>query len=103
MAARADFVWMDGEFVPWADAKIHVSADIVQRGAAVFEGMRAYWSASERELYIFRNAEHLRRLRQSAKIMRLSIPYDDAQLTDVFIELMKRNRFTDGVYFRPIV
>lgn len=103
MPKTADYVWMDGEIVPWANAKIHVSADAVIRGANVFEGMRAYWSDKERQLYIFRNEEHLRRLRQSAKIMRMSIPYTDAELTRAFIELIKRNRFTDNVHFRPVV
>jgi branched-chain amino acid aminotransferase len=103
MASTADFVWMDGEIVPWSDARIHVSADAVLRGANVFEGMRAYWHPEERQLYIFRNEEHLRRLRQSAKIMRMSIPYTDEQLTRAFIDLIRKNRFTDNVHFRPVV
>jgi branched-chain amino acid aminotransferase len=103
MANTAEFVWMDGEVVPWRDARIHVSADAVLRGANVFEGMRAYWEATERQLYIFRNEEHLRRLRQSAKIMRMTIPYTDKELTQAFIDLIKRNRFTDNVHFRPVV
>ncbi|CAE6737831.1 branched-chain amino acid transaminase [Paraburkholderia aspalathi] len=103
MASTADFVWMDGEIVPWANAQIHVSAEAVLRGANVFEGMRAYWNSDERQLYIFRNEEHLRRLRQSAKIMRMSIPYTDEQFTQAFIDLIRKNRFTDNVHFRPVV
>jgi branched-chain amino acid aminotransferase len=103
MVKAADYVWFDGAIVPWADAKIHVSAETVLRGANVFEGMRAYWNEEERQLYIFRNEEHLRRLRQSAKIMRMSIPYDDEALTRAFIDLIRRNRFTDSVHFRPVV
>lgn len=103
MASSAEYVWMDGEIVPWNDARIHVSADAVLRGASIFEGMRAYWHVGERQLYIFRNEEHLRRLRQSAKIMRMSIPYTDEQLTESFISLIRKNRFTDNVHFRPVV
>jgi branched-chain amino acid aminotransferase len=102
MAKTADFVWMDGQVVPWADAKIHVSADAVLRAANVFEGMRAYWNEQEQQLYIFRNKEHLRRLRQSAKIMRMSIPYNDEELTSAFIDLIRQNRFKDSVHFRPV-
>ena len=102
MAKSADYVWLDGEIVPWENAKIHVSAEAVIRGANVFEGMRAYWNETERQLYIFRNQEHLRRLRQSAKIMRMSMPYTDVELTRAFIDLIKRNRFTDNVHFRPV-
>lgn len=103
MASTADFVWMDGHVVPWNDARIHVSADAVLRGANVFEGMRAYWHAGERQLYMFKTAEHLRRLRQSAKIMRMSIPYSDEELTQAFLDLIRANRFTDNVHFRPVV
>ena len=103
MGSTADFVWMDGHVVAWDDARIHVSADAVLRGANIFEGMRAYWNAGERQLYIFKNAEHLRRLRQSAKIMRMSIPYSDEELTQAFLDLIRANRFTDNVHFRPVV
>lgn len=103
MASSAEFVWMDGSVVPWADARIHVSADAVLRGANIFEGMRAYWDDGERQLHIFRNAEHLRRLRQSAKIMRMSISYSDEELTQAFMDLIRQNRFTDNVHFRPVV
>ena len=103
MASTADFVWMDGHIVPWADARIHVSADAVLRGANIFEGMRAYWNEGERQLYVFKNTEHLRRLRQSAKIMRMSIPYSDEELTQAFLDLIRKNRFTDNVHFRPVV
>jgi branched-chain amino acid aminotransferase len=103
MANSADFVWMDGEIVPWERATIHVSAETVLRGANVFEGMRAYWRPDRDQLYIFRIEDHLRRLRQSAKIMRMTIPYSDAELTAAFIELIQRNRFRDNVHFRPVV
>lgn len=100
---RAEYIWLDGEIVPWAEAKIHVATEAVLRGENVFEGVRAYWNDEEQELYIFRNAEHLRRLRQSAKIMRMTIPYSDEELTAAFIELLRRNQFRDNVHFRPVV
>lgn len=103
MANSADFVWMDGRLVPWAQATVHVSAETVLRGANVFEGMRAYWRPDGQQLSIFRTADHLRRLRQSAKIMRMTIPYSDAELTAAFVELIQRNGFRDNVHFRPVV
>jgi branched-chain amino acid aminotransferase len=102
MAGSADFIWMNGKVIPWQDAKIHVSAEGLLRGANVFEGMRAYWNDAERELYIFRNAEHLKRFRQSMWIMRLSVPYDDAAFTAAFISLFRANKFAEGVHFRPV-
>ena len=103
MAGSADFVWKDGRLVPWDQATVHVSAETVLRGANVFEGMRAYWSEAEQELYIFKNQEHLRRLRQSCKIMRMTVPYSDDEFTQAFIDLMRANKFTSGVHFRPVV
>jgi branched-chain amino acid aminotransferase len=94
---------MNGQIVPWDDAKLHVASDAVLRGENVFEGVRAYWNEDERELYIFKNDEHLRRLRQSARVMRLRIPYSDQELTRAFLELLRRNEFSNTVHFRPVV
>ena len=100
---QADYIWMNGEMVPWAEAKIHVATDAVLRGENVFEGIRAYWNEDEEESYIFKNPEHLRRLRQSAKVMRMRIPYSDEELTQGFIELLRKNSFTSAVHLRPVV
>jgi branched-chain amino acid aminotransferase len=102
MAPKSDYVWMDGEIVPWADAKIHVSSDALLRGANVFEGERAYWSEPHQQLYMFRHPEHLHRLRQSAHVMRMSLPYSDEELTQGCIELLRRNGWRDSVHFRTV-
>lgn len=103
MVTNPNFAWMDGSLVPWERATIHVSAETVLRAANVFEGMRAYPNEDGSNLNIFRNSEHLRRLRQSAKVMRMSIPYSDDQLTNAFVELIRANGYTDNVHFRPVV
>lgn len=97
------YAWLDGEIVAWENATVHVSTDLVLRGANVFEGMRGYWNEDEEEMYIFRNAEHLKRLRDSCKIMRMSLPYSDEELTQAFKELIQKNGFKGGVHFRPVV
>ena len=99
---KAEYIWMNGEILPWQEAKIHVATDAVLRGANVFEGIRAYWNEDEEELYIFRNAEHLRRLRQSCKVMRMQLPYSDEELTRAFVELLRKNSFNTTVHFRPV-
>ncbi|MBV8766563.1 MAG: hypothetical protein JOZ66_16770, partial [Hyphomicrobiales bacterium] len=53
-ADKSDYVWMDGRIVPWEKATIHVSSEAVLRAASIFEGMRAYWSDRDKELYIFK-------------------------------------------------
>jgi branched-chain amino acid aminotransferase len=102
-ATKADFVWMDGKVVPWSQGMIHVSSEAVLRGASIFEGVRAYWNKEEEQLFIFKNEEHLRRLRKSAKIMRLSIPFSDAELAQGFIDLLRALDYRSGVHFRPVV
>ena len=62
MAEHPKYVWMNGEYIPWEDAKIHVTTEAVAFGSSVFEGLRAYWNDSEEQLYIFRLDDHLRRL-----------------------------------------
>lgn len=95
------YLWLDGKIVGWKDGTIHVASEAIVRGASVFEGVRAY--GGDDDLYIFKNQEHLDRLRQSARIMRMSIPYSDAELTAAFKELLRVNRFRDNVHFRPTV
>lgn len=94
------FVWFDGAVVPWDQARIHVSTAAVLRGATVFEGVRAYWNADEQDLYIFRNEDHLARLRRSAKIMRMAVPWTDAELTQAELDVLRANRFQETVWFR---
>lgn len=103
MSNDPEFAWMNGQIVAWKNATVHVSTDLVLRGANVFEGMRAYWNEVEQQLYIFKNGEHLKRLRQSAKIMRMTIPYDDDELTNAFVDLIRANNWKEGVHFRPVV
>jgi branched-chain amino acid aminotransferase len=103
MAKTAPFVWLDGKLVPWGQATMHVATECVLRGENVFEGVRAYWSESEQELFLFRHAEHIARLRQGAKIMRMSIPYTDAQIEAASLELIRACGYRGQVHYRPVV
>jgi branched-chain amino acid aminotransferase len=94
---------MNGEFVPWEEARVHVSSSCVTLGSRVFEGMRAYWNDSQEQLYIFRSAEHLKRLYQSAKIMRMSPAYSGSQLESAYVELLVKNNYRQDVHFTPAI
>ncbi len=100
MATSPKFLWFNGAVVPWEEAKVHVSTATVLRGANVFEGVRAYWNADERELYIFRNDEHMARLWNSSKIMRMTVPWTKEELTRAQIEVIRANAFEGTVWFR---
>jgi branched-chain amino acid aminotransferase len=88
-------IWMNGEFIPWKDAKIHVLTHGLHYASAVFEGERAYGGR------VFKLTEHNQRLHDSATILGFKIPYTVAELDAATVELLKRQGFSDA-YVRPI-
>ncbi|MFB8344584.1 branched-chain amino acid transaminase [Brucella cytisi] len=96
-------VYLDGEFVPWDDAKIHVFTPAVKYGAAVFEGIRGYWNADIEKMYLFRLEEHMRRMELSQRIMRFGKIIPAETMVEATIELIKRNKFRSAVHIRPTV
>jgi branched-chain amino acid aminotransferase len=99
----AKYVWMNGEYVEWAEAKIHVYTPAVLTGANVFEGLRAYANPDERQVYIFRLQEHLARLWQSMKVMRMTPPFSREELTAACTGIVAKNGFREDVQVRPTV
>ena len=95
--------FLRGEFLPLAEAKIGVMTHAFNYGTAVFEGIRGNWNDEERQLYLFRTREHVERLRQSAKIMRMELRYDDDEVVSFVEQLVERSGFQEDVYIRPIV
>ena len=98
---ESQFIWMDGNFVPWNDAKVHILTHTLHYGNGVFEGTRAY--QTDRGLAIFRLKDHTKRLLNSAKITMIKSPYTQEQLENAQIELLKKNTFSSNVYIRPII
>jgi branched-chain amino acid aminotransferase len=95
-----DWIWRDGEFVPWADATLHVLSHSMQFGSAAFEGIRAY--ATPTGPAIFRLREHLQRLVTSVRIYRMELDYTVDQLVDATVETVARNGL-DSCYIRPMI
>jgi branched-chain amino acid aminotransferase len=95
-----DLIWMNGEFVRWEDAKIHVLTHGLHYGTGVFDSMRCY----ETELgpAVFRNADHIERLLRSAELYYMPVPYSAEQLRATTLELVARNGLR-SCYIRPIV
>ena len=96
----ADLIWLNGEFVAWEDAKVHVLTHALHYGTGVFEGIRAYETPDGTA--IFRNQDHLERLEKSAKLYYMELPYSPEQLREVTHELIARNGFK-SCYIRPLV
>ncbi len=97
---EAEVIWLDGRFVPWAEARIHVLAHVVSYGSSVFEGMRAY--ATPRGPAIFRLEAHVRRLYDSARIYRMEIPYPPPEIARAMCDTVRVNRLP-AAYLRPLV
>jgi len=93
-------IWMDGELVEWRDAKIHVVTHTLHYGCGVFEGVRAYNTVSGTA--IFRLAEHTQRLFNSAKILRMEIPFTPEQLNEAQKDVVRANKL-ESCYLRPLV
>ena len=89
MSDRDGKIWMDGQLVEWRDAKIHVLTHTLHYGCGAFEGVRAYETAQGTA--IFRLEEHTKRLFNSAKILRMQIPFSQEQINQAQVEVVKAN------------
>ena len=92
---RDGWMWLDGDFIPWRDAKVHVLTHGLHYASAVFEGERMYGGE------IFKLADHTRRLFRSAEILDFEIPYTVEEINAASVEVCARNGLTD-CYIRPI-
>ena len=96
----SDLIWMNGEFVKWEDATVHVLTHGLHYGTGVFEGIRCY--DTEIGPAIFRHTDHLDRLQKSAELYYMPLPFDREQLRAATKELIGRNGLR-SCYIRPIV
>jgi branched-chain amino acid aminotransferase len=97
---EAKYIWMNGEIKPWKDAQTHVLAHTLHYGNGVIEGTKAYKTA--KGYAIFRLNDHTTRLKESAKMTLINIPYTVEQMNEAQIDLIRKNEFQgDNVYIRP--
>ncbi|MGA8009406.1 MAG: branched-chain amino acid transaminase [Thiomonas sp.] len=99
MSDRDGKIWMDGQLVEWRDAKIHVLTHTLHYGCGAFEGVRAY--KTDKGPAIFRLRDHTERLFNSAKILRMEIPFTIEQVMQAQIDVVKINGF-ESCYIRPL-
>ena len=96
---KTEFVWFNGEIVPWESATVHASAHALQYGTGVFEGMRSYDTPDGAA--IFRLDAHMRRLHASAAAYEIAIPYSVEQLSSAALEVVRVNGL-ENAYLRPL-
>ena len=92
--------WMNGQFVNWDDAKVHVLSHVLHYGSSVFEGIRCY--NTKQGPAIFRLGEHIERLSYSAKIYRMKVPFSTEQIERACIDTVATNRLAE-CYIRPLI
>jgi branched-chain amino acid aminotransferase len=95
--------YFDGQFVPHEQARLPISAHVVNYGTGCFEGIRAYWNGAHRQLYVTLLREHIDRLLRSARILNLDFDGDADELCDIVVELLRRNEYVEDAYVRPMV
>ena len=100
LADRDGWIWVNGELVPWREARMHVLTHTLHYGLGVFEGVRAYETAAGPRL--FRLAEHTERLFNSARILQIDIPFEQDELLAAQRRVFAANKLAEG-YLRPVV
>lgn len=96
------YAFFKGGFVPIENAKISIMTHAFNYGTGCFEGIRAYWNAEENQLFVFRLLEHFQRLHRSCKILHIRLAYSPEELSDLLVELLRREGYREDCYIRPI-
>jgi branched-chain amino acid aminotransferase len=95
--------YFQGQYVRLGEARVPIMTHAFLYGTAVFEGIRAYWNPDEKQLYALRVKEHIVRLRNSSKIMLMAELPSVEEFTEIVLEVLRRNHFTEDAYCRPSV
>ncbi len=93
-------IWIDGKFVDWQEAKIHILTPTMHYGGGVFEGIRAY--RTNKGAAVFRLSEHIDRLFYSASVLEMEMPFSKEEIKQAILETIRINNI-DECYIRPII
>ena len=97
------WVFYDGEFSRYHDVRLGLMTHALHYGTGVFEGIRAYWNAKAEQLFLLQPVAHYERMRRSAHVMRMELPYSTEELVNFTVEVLRRNGFKSDVYVRPLL
>src|SRR5215510_11694642 len=97
------WVYYDGEIMRYHEAYLPPRTHALHYGTGCFEGIRAYWNANHQQLYLLKAGAHYKRLRRSAAILRMDVPYSDEELIEQTLEILRRNDARTDSYIRPLV
>ena len=94
--------YFQGRIVPYSEAKVGVATHALNYGTAVFGGMRGYWNEEKKCLFVFRPLDHFRRFLNSCRIMSLGVNHTPDSLTNLTLELLRRDAYQQDIYIRPL-
>ena len=103
MSEGKSIAYHQGQYRPLDECQVNIMTHALQYGTMVFGGVRGYHDGASGRLYIFRLRDHVARLLQSARIMQMRCPLNEAEMADVILELARRNGYRANVYFRPFI
>lgn len=101
-ATNPKYLWWNGRQMPWEEATVHVTDLAWSTVGAVFEGIRGYWNDEQQELYVFRLREHMERLIDSMKLVRLPLDYTVDELIEASVDLLRAVEAREDTYLRPL-
>jgi len=101
MVEKTELIWMDGEFVPWDDANVHILTHTLHYGLGAFEGIRSY-KLTDGSSAVFRLQEHIERLFDSCHVMLMKIPFTVKEVVNACLDTVRKNGL-EGCYLRPLV
>ena len=96
------YAFFKGEIVPIEEANISIMTHGFNYGTGCFEGIRAYWNEHEGQLYAFRLEEHFERMLRSARILRIELSFSAEELSEITLELLRREGYREDTYIRPL-
>jgi branched-chain amino acid aminotransferase len=95
-------VHFDGRYMPLRDARVGILTHALHYGTGVFEGIRAHWDEGQQELFVLRPQEHYERWKKNCGVLRIGVPRSPEELTDITVEILRRNAFRTNIYIRPL-
>lgn len=101
--ALPNYAYFQGQIVPYRDAKVGVLTHALNYGTAAFGGLRGYWNVAQEQLFLFRPRDHYIRLLNSAKMLCMEFEYTPESLTEITIELLRKEGHQQDIYIRPLV
>jgi branched-chain amino acid aminotransferase len=96
------WVFFDGEYKRYQDVHLGLMTHALHYGTGCFEGIRAYWNPNQEQLFALLVKPHFKRLRNSAKILQIELPFTDDEMLEATVEILRRNGYREDVYVRPL-